>query len=484
MNKSPNKKYFFNAVIVVLIMTLFRFLPPFGSMTSLGMTILGIFLGALWGWINCDLIWPSVLAITMAGMTGYFEGGVAAAFTSAISQPTLQLILWLCVFSAVLTITGISNQLANRLISSKMCNGHPWTLSVAIFLIALICSSFGAGFAAILVSWEFVYTIAKEAGYTRKDKWPRMMIVGVIVANALGGVMMPFIVGVVATYGYLATASEGVVASYNYMAYLVFSLSICICSTAVYFLANRVFIRPDLSKLKDDINVGLVQPFTQQQKIAIGGLAALIVVTVLPSCLPACGLKTVLNNLGTTTMILILICILTFLRTKDGKPIFTFKELANNGIFWPMMFMVATAITMGGVLANQQCGFTATLVNVFSPLFEGKSPVVFIVFVIIFTTVLTNVVNNAVAGAIMVPLMYSFAAKIGANPILITGLICFASNMGILLPCASPSGAMLASNKEWVNMGDIFKYGLIGIVSIVLILILVGIPVGGMLFAI
>ena len=62
-----NKKYYLNSAIVVLLMALFRFIPPIGSMTTLGMTILGIFLGALWGWITCDMIWPSVLALVMLG---------------------------------------------------------------------------------------------------------------------------------------------------------------------------------------------------------------------------------------------------------------------------------------------------------------------------------------------------------------------------------------------------------------------------------
>ena len=50
------RKYYVNSLIVVLLMSLFRFVPPFGAMTALGMTVLGIFLGALWGWITCDMI--------------------------------------------------------------------------------------------------------------------------------------------------------------------------------------------------------------------------------------------------------------------------------------------------------------------------------------------------------------------------------------------------------------------------------------------
>ena len=66
-------------------MALFRFIPPIGSMTTLGMTILGIFLGALWGWITCDMIWPSVLALVMLGFSGY-TANVSEALTSTISN--------------------------------------------------------------------------------------------------------------------------------------------------------------------------------------------------------------------------------------------------------------------------------------------------------------------------------------------------------------------------------------------------------------
>lgn len=62
------KKYYLHSAISVLLMVLVRFLPPFGAMTPMGMTILGIFAGALYGWITCDMIWPSILALTMLAL--------------------------------------------------------------------------------------------------------------------------------------------------------------------------------------------------------------------------------------------------------------------------------------------------------------------------------------------------------------------------------------------------------------------------------
>ncbi|MCD8196969.1 MAG: hypothetical protein LUE24_07385 [Lachnospiraceae bacterium] len=480
--KGVNTKYFINSAVVVILMFFFRFIPPFGSMTSLGMAVLGIFLGALWGWINCDMIWPSILAITMLGFTSQYEN-VAAAFTAVISNSILQQILWLLVFSAILTVTGISDQLANRLVTSKMCKGRPWVLSIVIYVASLICSSFGAAFAAMLICWDFIYTICKQVGYTKEDTWPKMMIVGVVFASCVGTVGMPFQAGVAATFGYLSAASEGLYASYNYLQYLIFSLVMCVTSTALFFLLCKLILRPDMSRLKETVSVGNVTAFNQRQKFAVGALVALIVLTILPSCLPSGAFKDFLDQIGTTAFVLIIVGTITIFRTKDGKPIFTFKELADAGIFWNMLFMVGTAVTVGTVLATGDTGFTTTLMAVFTPMFAGKSPILFAIVICLVTLVLTNLINNAVAGAIMVPVMYSFAAQIGVNPLMLTAVICFVSDIGMLLPCASPSGAMLYSNKEWLETKDIVKYSLVGILTMAIIAVCIGIPFGTMIFS-
>ena len=392
-----NKKYYLNSAIVVLLMALFRFIPPIGSMTTLGMTILGIFLGALWGWITCDMIWPSVLALVMLGFSGY-TANVSEALTSTISNGTIQLILWLLVFSAVLTTTGISKYFVTKLVRSRFCKGHPWRLSIVICLATWICAAFGAGFAAILLCWDLVYTISAQVGYTKKDKWPKMMVCAIIFFNALGA------------------------------------------------------------------------------------LVALIVLTIIPSCLPAGGAKTFLNTLGTTAIVLLIIVFLTFPRMKDGKPFFTFKELANGGILWPMLFMVATATTIGGALSSADTGFTTSVIQLFSPVFSNASPYVFSIFACLATLALTNVINNTVAAAIMIPVMYPFASQMGVNPLMMTAMICFCANCGLLLPCASPAGAMLHGNKEWVSTKEVELHSLLGIAALALMVILVGIPFGNIIF--
>ena len=194
-------------------------------------------------------------------------------------------------------------------------------------------------------------------------------------------------------------------------------------------------------------------------------------------------MKKFFNTFGTTTVILLVVAVVTALRGKDGKPYFTFKELANNGIAWPLLFMVATATVMGGALSSADSGFTATLTNLFGPILSNASAYGCAVIIAAVTLALTNVINNTVAAAIMVPVMYPFATTLGINPLMMTAMICFCANCGLLLPCASPAGAMLHGNKEWVSTKDAEIFSLLGIAALLITVIAVGIPVGGLLFS-
>ena len=65
---------------------------------------------------------------------------------------------------------------------------------------------------------------------------------------------------------------------------------------------------------------------------------------------------------------------------------------------------------------------------------------------------------------------------------MMTAMICFCANCGLLLPCASPAGAMLHGNKEWISTKDAEIFSLLGMAALFITVVLVGIPVGTMLF--
>lgn len=60
-----------NIIITLFLMFGFGLLPPFSTLTPVGMKILGVFLGVVYGYSTCDIIWPSLFAIIAYGITGY-----------------------------------------------------------------------------------------------------------------------------------------------------------------------------------------------------------------------------------------------------------------------------------------------------------------------------------------------------------------------------------------------------------------------------
>ncbi len=464
---SVNTKYYIHAAISIAIMLFFRFIPPFDAMTELGMTISGIFVGALWGWINCGMIWTSILALVLLGLTDAFGGSASAAVTAAITNPTIQQLLWLLIIAALLTTTGISEQLTHRLVSSNWVKGRPWLLSMTIIMATFICAAFQCGYAATLICWEFVYTISGQVGYTKEDKWPRMMLTAITFANSVGVSSMPVAVGVIATFGYL-TAASGNAFVFDPLQYMLFGLVFCVAIMFLYFLLARLLSRPDMTKLKTStgIKVGEITPFTKHQKVALGLVVALIILIILPSLLPMGNpLKAFMNGIGNVPLILLMIGVAIFGKDKAGKPFFSFDELAGKGIMWNMMFMVAAATTIGIALSAPETGFTTMFTDIFTPMFDGRSPYFFTLAICIFTLILTNFVNNAVAGAIMIPVMFAFAPVVGANPLTVTAMVCVIANIGMILPCSCPAAAMLCSN-EWMTQKAVWKYSYVTLIAV------------------
>ncbi len=81
-----NRRSYIHVVIMLSLMLGVGFLPPFAQVTPLGMKVLGVFLGLVYGWCFIDLLWTSVLGFFALGLTGFMDTttAVATAFGNPI----------------------------------------------------------------------------------------------------------------------------------------------------------------------------------------------------------------------------------------------------------------------------------------------------------------------------------------------------------------------------------------------------------------
>ena len=65
MTARGDAMYYVHSFLCLLIMFGFGQLPPVEPLTALGMRLIGIFLGLLYGWIFIDIVWPRKIPISL-----------------------------------------------------------------------------------------------------------------------------------------------------------------------------------------------------------------------------------------------------------------------------------------------------------------------------------------------------------------------------------------------------------------------------------
>lgn len=471
-----------NSAIAVLFMLFFRFLPAPAPMEPIGMAILGIFIGAIYAWCTVSLIWPSILALTLLGLTGYCT--VPEAYATAAGNNTVLLALFMMLFASIIGESGLTQWIADWIISRKISQGRPWVMSFMLLLAAYIATVFVDSVPAILICWGFLYAICEQIGYKPRDKYPTLMIIGIVFASIMGFGFFPFKIAVVANYGFLASAMGGPV-DYSYGAYIIFSFIFGLLGVVMYVLMCKFILRPDVTLLKNADMAALAsakKSINGRQKLTIALLAVLILALLLPSFLPkTLFLGRLLANIGTTGIVALMVGVVILINYQ-GKPLAEFREMMDKGVSWDLIFMIAAALTLASGMTSDLTGIKPMLMQIVMPLLGGKSAFVFCAVFMLVAMVLTNLINNIVVSAIMIPILYTFSLELDFNPVAMVAVFIYVCNMAIMLPSSSPSGAMIHGNREWVSGGDAIKYAIMTMIMTALLAVVVGIPLSELLF--
>ena len=90
--------YWIHTFIYFLLTFGFRYVP-FDGISPFGMSILGVFIGLLYGWTFIGFIWPSMMSIFALGLCGFFKTP-QDAFASAFSNHLVIFMLLVLVFTS------------------------------------------------------------------------------------------------------------------------------------------------------------------------------------------------------------------------------------------------------------------------------------------------------------------------------------------------------------------------------------------------
>ncbi len=471
--KKNDMMYWVHIGIVLCFMLFFGYIPPIEPITVEGMKCLGIFLGMLYGWITCGPIWPSFLGVAMMILYGFTT--VTGVITAGIGSETCMFVLFVFIFTYQISQTKLDSYLATWLLSRKFIQGRPWVFT-AVFLVgcAIITGITVNPFAMIIIFWTMFYDIAKSLGYKPYDPYPTLMVIGVVLACSLGQCMMPFSALVIIIGGIASNMTDLVISP---LTWLMFSIPAIIVLTLTYVLICKFIFRPNVDPVKNfsvDMIDNTALVLTKEKSCMLFILLAYCVCLISPKLLPATsiiGMKlSSLGNWGITVAFLFIMCVIRI----DKKPFMDFNACAKNGVVWAVLGMMTAVLPMGGILTSEVTGIQPFLVQFFTNLLGGMSPMLFVMICCALTVLLTNLINDAIVGMIMIVVAASCASVFSFNMLVAAILIIFGSHMAILLPSSAPYAAMMHGNTDWLRQQDIYKYASVSFVILMIVLSTIG----------
>ena len=468
--KYPVSKVIHSAITIFLMFLFGRVIPPFGGITEVGMNVLGVFLGVIYGYCTCEIAWPSILGFVAYGLSGAVtmkEGIQAMMGQSVVFQS-------ICAFLAAgaLSEFGFSKWFVRWSLSRKVFKGKP-IIYIWCFLVIFGLSAVVIYTAPLQVLLYAVWAdIAESCGYEKNSKFVYAGFTGIMLACTAGDSLIPYTswkLGLAETWS-AAVGGEINLVLFGLMTTLIFLLAI-----TAYVLLLKPILKVDLSRLQAyDTNrmpeeTKHLRPRAKRVFIVY---MITVIICIVATALPAGNpLKKLVNSdLTNAGMYAICAVILMILPSGegDGKACLDFKVHAKNLINWNSVFMCATCITLASAVTKADYGISAWLSGVFQPLFGSSSKWVTLVVAALVPLIATQIGSNIAFGSAMIPIVAPFVIASGLNPVVACVAVVFMVQQGYCLPGSSSPAAIYHLHDMIPDMKERVKFAGFGTLLIFL----------------
>lgn len=471
--------YYAHTLVCLCIMFGFGKLEPFAPLTPLGMNLIAIFLGVLYGWIFIEIVWPSLAGLLALMLIGGMKPAVV--FNKSFGDPIVQMMFFIFVFCATINHYGLSKFISLWFITRKCVLGRPWLFTFVFLGSIFILGGLTSASPAAIIGWSILYGICEVCGYKKGEGYPTMMVFGIVFAAQVGMALIPFKQAALTVFSAYETMS-GV--HIDYAKYMLIALLIAASCCALFILMGKYIFRPDMEKLQNldtskldgdgSLNLNKVQ------KIILFFLLLLVTLLLIPSFLPKeFFLSRFLRGIGNTGVVMLLVTIMACIKV-NGKPLLAFKAMVDSGVTWAIVLLLAFVQPLSGAMAAENSGITSFLMGLLEPLFGG-SPLFFALFIGAAATLLTQVMNNGAVGVAFMPIVYSYCQAVGASPEIPLIMVIMGVHLAFLTPAASASAALLHGN-EWADAKAIWKTAPLAILMAFAVTTVITVVVGSVIF--
>lgn len=456
-SKNDTVKYVVNSAISLIIMFGFGYLPTFSAITHLGMQVIGIFIGMVYGWITVGIPWPSLLGLIALIQTGYMSG--ADVVKASFGEANVVLMFFIFIFCGTFSHYGLSRIIAVWSITRKAVLGRPWVFSFVFLFVMALLGGVTSATPTTVIGWSLIYVICEACGFKKGDPYPLMLVFGTGFIAQMGDCIIPFkSIPLIVMGVYTQLAGESIPMG-PYMAIVILAILVTLFA---YLGVCKVLFKPDMSALKKidaDTLIGEEGlSLNKQQKAVMFFLVLLMVMMLLPGFFPKSTffLIVFLNKLSSVGICILLVGVMCLVRI-DGKPLLNFKQMVQS-VEWNTILLIASGLCVAGVMSNDATGFPETIESLITPLASSTSPFVFVCIIGLVATIITNVMSNAPVGMILMGAIFAAVQAVGLNPIGAVTSVVMCVHIAVMFPSGSPIGALINGN-EWVGTKNLWKIG-------------------------
>ena len=439
--------YVVHIVIIFALMFGFRFLPAPSPITPYGMAVIGIFLGLIYGWTisSGNMVWPSMLAMAALATTEF--GGGAEVMAAAFGNYTVVMNITVGFIMGPLAAAGVGDYLMAKIVNWKVVAGKPWLITGIILFGIYVLGLIGINqMLLVLLIFAILPNTLAEVGYVKGDKYPNMLMVGIVLGCLFSCVAYPFFGWALMPLG-TTYAATGVMVDYG--KYMMVMIPMSVLMLLGYLLLMKLvgcdarkITALDMSAIEKRFPHGL----GKFEKWLLGCTIALMLFSVVVTLAGGDqGFRALLKSFNVYGWLMLWPAVMMMIKI-DGKPLVDMRSAAST-FPWDLVFVMAGALLIAGQLTAQTTGVSAFVAQLLGPVFNGMGEYLFLVTLGVLCFLLTNFLNN-IAVAVT---MESVVAALYLQGILgdiqtATVVVCFFALMGYYTPAASAYGAMIHSN--------------------------------------
>ena len=481
--KNKNYIYYLHVVIFFLLTFCIGLLPPFAQITEMGMKVLGIFIGVVYGWLFLGLAWPSIVALVALGLSGYTSGGVNGMFVSGFSYMILPQLILCYLFADAIAQTGITDYFAKKLLSFDVLAKKP-ILLMFVFLFALfIMILLRAGMAILFLMWKMFRDMASKAGYPERNDFCTLMVSSTLVVYLFSSLAFPFNAGTLMQISYFNKGLPDIeVSMFGWLILWCIFVAVYI---VLWTLVVKVVLRPDFSKIAsigymmNGEHNGEKVKLTREQKLGFAMLALFIFLVFSPTFIPATTYAgQILNNLGLTGSLAIVLIIMCIYRKANGEEFFSLQK-AGHSVIWDVVWLLVATEPLANAFNSADCGIITSIMTFFMPILNNMSPMVFLIGATVLLGLVTQVVHNLILIVVFIPLLCPMYLEMGGNPLVMFFTLFVAFNAAFGTPAASWSSALMFGEKSGITK-KMYVFGFVHFFFAIILALLIS-PLAGVL---